>query len=219
MSEARGPGALRGRHPLRHLLLDGEDGASDVPVLVQHLEEDGRGQLVGQIAHHRHRPGPGQLGEAHLGGVGSDDPEPLAPSRGERLDEVAVALHRHHPGSTVEQRAGEVAQARPSSTAVSPGESEPRRRWPPPPPRRRGSSAPSCASVEGRADWRMRRGESTGVDLTQGARPRPPPGRTRRARRAARPRSRPRRSSRHCRCRAPGEAGGPRCPARRHAPG
>ena len=79
-------------------------------MLLERLEEDGRGEVVREVPHQGQRPRPGERGEVQPGGVGGDHGEPLRVQLREHAQHVPVALHRHHAGAGVEQGPGEVPQ-------------------------------------------------------------------------------------------------------------
>ena len=79
----------------------------------QQVEQDRRGDVVGQVADHPQRRacGVGQRGEVDLQHVGLDylHPFALAPARGQ----VAVELDHRQRAAALEQRLGQRAQAGP----------------------------------------------------------------------------------------------------------
>jgi hypothetical protein len=66
------PGALARRDAVGDLLLHGEDAAKEVPVLLEDLEEDGGGEMVGKVSHQGQRARPGDGREVQPGRVGGD---------------------------------------------------------------------------------------------------------------------------------------------------
>jgi hypothetical protein len=103
--------ARRGGHAVDHLLLQHEDLVADPGGHRQQVEQDGCGDVVGQVAHDaQRRPGHvGQRADVHLQHVGLDHRHAgtLAPARGQ----VAVQLdHRQRPAA-FQQRLGHRTEA------------------------------------------------------------------------------------------------------------